>query len=96
MEDLQSCILDFQANMLRVTHRKKTMMIDSQNDPNHAAILNQIWVDSKLEEERQENGESFKWRKLGFETEDIDAEFADVGILGLECFVRGAVKYLAD
>ncbi|KAF5350216.1 hypothetical protein D9758_007797 [Tetrapyrgos nigripes] len=85
MEDLQSCILDFQANMLRVTHRKKTMMVDSQNDPKHAAILDQIWATSRLEKESLENGDILKWRKLGFETEDIDAEFADVGILGLEC-----------
>ncbi|THV05549.1 hypothetical protein K435DRAFT_646919 [Dendrothele bispora CBS 962.96] len=86
MEDLNSCILDFQANMLRVTHRKKTTLVDSQNDLKHAAILNQIWAESKLEEERLESGEILKWRKLGFETEVIDAEFAEVGILGLECF----------
>lgn len=30
----------------------------------------------------------YKWRKLGFESEDLKAEFAGVGLLGLECLVR--------
>jgi len=72
--------------MLRVTYRKKNTLVESENESKHAVILNQIWADSKLEEERLENGEVLKWRKLGFETEDIDEEFTDVGILGLECF----------
>jgi engulfment/cell motility protein 1 len=29
-----------------------------------------------------------RWRKVGFETEDLTQEFAEVGVLGLECLVR--------
>ncbi|KAI3602585.1 elmo ced-12 family protein [Moniliophthora roreri] len=88
MEDLTSCILDFQANMLRVMHRKKTTPVDSENLTTHAADLNYIWTRSKLVEERDEEDTLLKWRKLGFDSEDIDYEFRDVGVLGLECLKR--------
>jgi engulfment and cell motility protein 1 len=87
MEDLTSCILDFQANMLRVMHRKKTTPVESEVVPGHAADLDYIWSRSKLEEERDEEDIPLKWRKLGFDSEDIDYEFRDVGTLGLECLV---------
>jgi len=88
MEDLTSCILDFQANMLRVTYRKKTTPIDLEAQPSHAADLKSIWAHSRLMEEVDEKGQQLKWRKLGFDTEDIEIEFNDVGVLGLECLKR--------
>ena len=88
MEDLTSCILDFQANMLRVTYRKKTTPVDLEGQPSHAADLKLIWDHSRLIEEADEKGQQLKWRKLGFDTEDIEMEFNDVGVLGLECLVR--------
>ena len=86
-EDLTSCILDFQANMVRVTYRKKTTIVDPDDDELHAAALRSIWACSKLTEEVDSEGQILKWRKLGFETEDIDQEFSEVGVLGLECLV---------
>lgn len=88
VEELTSCILDFQANMLRVTYRKKSTLVDLDAQLSHAADLNYIWEHSKLIEESDEKGQQLKWRKLGFDTEDIEFEFNDVGVLGLECLVR--------
>lgn len=84
-EDLTSCILDFQANILRVTHQKKITPVDPLIEPSHAADLKYIWESASLEEEVDSEGHTFKWRKLGFDTEDIEQEFSEVGVLGLEC-----------
>ncbi|KAF9071535.1 ELMO/CED-12 family-domain-containing protein [Rhodocollybia butyracea] len=88
MEDLTSCILDFQANILRVTYRKKSTPVDFETQPSHLANIKYIWNHSKLIEELDDNGQQIKWRKLGFDSEDIEMEFSDVGVLGLECFKR--------
>lgn len=88
LEDLISSILDFQANIVRVTHRKKTTPVDPENELAHAQILQEIWEASKLEvEEVDEDGEPIQWRRLGFESEDLQFEFQDSGLLGLECLV---------
>lgn len=94
IEDLTSSILDFQANMIRVTHRRKTHLIDPVREPTHLAALEFIWDASHLAEEQQPDG-PLKWRKLGFLTEDISREFADVGVLGLDCLVRALCSLLA-
>ncbi|KAH9479433.1 Engulfment and cell motility protein 1 [Psilocybe cubensis] len=85
VEDLTSCILDFQANIVRVTYRKKTTPVDPDDDEVSAEDLDIIWTSSKLEEEVDQYGQILKWRKLGFETEDISQEFSEVGQLGLYC-----------
>ncbi|KXN92416.1 Engulfment and cell motility protein 1 [Leucoagaricus sp. SymC.cos] len=85
IEDLTSCILDFQANMVRVTYRKKTTLVDPENEPTHAETLAYIWDSGKLEVEEDASGAIIQWRKLGFETEDIIQEFSEVGVLGLDC-----------
>ena len=87
IEDLTSCILDFQANIVRVTNRKKTTLVDPEIEEAHAAALATIWECSKLEEEIDANGLPLKWRKLGFDSEDIVQGFSEVGVLGLECLV---------
>lgn len=87
MEDLTSCILDFQANIVRVTYRKKTTVVDPESEPSHADALEYIWESSKLQEETDEQGSALKWRKLGFESEDMVQEFSEVGVLGLDCLV---------
>ncbi|KAJ8079518.1 hypothetical protein PM082_011105 [Marasmius tenuissimus] len=85
MEELTSCILDFQANMLRVTYRKKSTPVEPESHPAHQGDLKFIWTSSKLGEDFDEEDRPLKWRKLGFDTEDIDQEFSDVGVLGLQC-----------
>lgn len=87
IEDLTSSILDFQANMIRVTYRRKTHFVDPAREPSHLAALDYIWDASKLTEDQQTD-EPYKWRKLGFLTEDMSREFSDVGVLGLDCLVR--------
>ncbi|KAG6897431.1 hypothetical protein C0992_001592 [Termitomyces sp. T32_za158] len=85
MEDLTSCILDFQANVVRVTYRKKTTLVNPEAEASHAAVLACIWAHSKLDEETDDQGGRRKWRKLGFETENVSQEFSEVGVLGLDC-----------
>jgi engulfment/cell motility protein 1 len=92
MEDLTSCILDFQANIVRVTYRKKITLVDPDTDPSHAATLQYIWSSSKLAEDIDEKGLPLKWRKLGFDSEDIVQEFSGVGVLGLDCFVSVGMR----
>lgn len=88
IEDLTSCILDFQANIVRVAYRQKTTFVFPEEDPAHEAALNYIWERSNLKEIEDENGLPLKWRLLGFDSEDIIQEFSEVGVLGLDCLVR--------
>jgi engulfment and cell motility protein 1 len=87
IEDLTSCILDFQANIIRVTYRKKTTLVEPDVETSHATMLKQIWNASKLSESPDDAGENMKWRKLGFDTENLTQEFGEVGVLGLDCLV---------
>ncbi|KAG6821202.1 hypothetical protein H0H93_004023 [Arthromyces matolae] len=84
MEDLTSCILDFQANIVRVTYRKKITLVDPETERSHATALAYIWASSGLEEGVDDQGGLLKWRQLGFETEDMVQEFSEVGVLGLD------------
>ncbi|KAG6866583.1 hypothetical protein C0991_002071 [Blastosporella zonata] len=87
MEDLTSCILDFQANIVRVTYRKKTTLVEPESELSHAAALDYIWASSKLGQEKDDQG-VVKWRQLGFETENMVQEFSEVGVLGLDCLKK--------
>jgi len=96
-EDLTSSILDFQANTVRITFRRKTTPVDPEQDQNQETTLRFIWSSSKLPEVIEE-GETFKWRRLGFETEDLRKEFSGTGALGLDClktFVLSDPDYFA-
>ena len=87
IEDLTSCILDFQANMVRVTYRKKQTVVEPEIEPGHTASLEYIWTCSRTREEPDGEGGTLKWRKLGFDSEDLMEEFREVGVLGLDCLV---------
>jgi engulfment/cell motility protein 1 len=63
-------------------------LVDPEIEDAHAAALKAIWECSKLEEEIDTNGDPLRWRKLGFDTEDIIQEFSEVGVLGLECLKK--------
>jgi engulfment and cell motility protein 1 len=86
IEDVSSSILDFQANVVRVTFRRKTTVVDPEQDSSHDTTLRFIWGSSKLPEV-VEDGEVYRWRRLGFESEDMRKEFCEVGALGLDCLV---------
>ncbi len=96
IEDLTSCILDFQANMVRVTFRKKTTLIEPDFEPLQSAALQFIWESSHQQEDREDPVTAVKWRKLGFETEDIGHEFREVGVLGLDSLVGLGHARVAD
>lgn len=87
MEDLTSCILDFQANYVRVTYRKKTTPIDLEHEPKHVEALDFVWKSSNLSEDVDEEGQRVKWRKLGLDSEDVEQDFDNGGVLALECLV---------
>ena len=104
IDDLKSSILDFQANEIRISFRKKTEPVDPFTNPAHTHALRDIWTGSGIEEPFPGDDESFlvtvgvgadgggdkgpmRWRKLGFESEDLTSEFAEVGVLGLESLV---------
>lgn len=86
IEDLTSCILDYQANVVRATYRRKMTMVEPGAVPSHAQALAFIWSESKVSE-MEGLGGIRKWRQLGFDTEDITQEFHEVGVLGLQCLV---------
>ncbi|KAH9926950.1 ELMO/CED-12 family-domain-containing protein [Fomitopsis serialis] len=91
IEDLTSCILDFQANMMRVTDRMKTTPVWPDTEDSHAAALKYIWTSSKVDEEVI-NVDIYKWRKIGLDSEDISQEFHEVGLLGLQCLRHFVAK----
>ncbi len=95
IEDLTSCILDFQANMVRVTYRKKTTIVEPDIEPGHTASLDYTWTSSRAREEPDVEGGTIKWRKLGFDSEDLMQEFAEVGMLGLDCLVCFSSSYFS-
>lgn len=88
IDDLTSCILDFQANIVRVTYKKKITVVEPEVELAHLSGLHYIWECSGVQEELDSEGQPLKWRKLGFDTEDIMEEFQDAGVLGLDCLVN--------
>ena len=87
IEDLSSCVLDFQGNIARVTYRKKTTLVEPEAESSHRDALEYIWFNSKLQSENGGEGGLLKWRKLGFDSENLSHEFGEVGLLGLDCLV---------
>ncbi|KAH9072318.1 ELMO/CED-12 family-domain-containing protein [Lactarius deliciosus] len=85
IEDLTSCVLDFQGNMARVVYRKKTTLVEPDVEETHAASLDYIWTNSCLQVEIASDGTTLKWRQLGFSSENISHEFNETGVLGLDC-----------
>jgi len=95
MEELASSILDFQANIIRVAYRQKISPVDTDVTKVQDA-LNFIWQCARLDEKAETDVTSLsqgpptsseRWLKLGFGSEHVRAEFARVGMLGLDCLV---------
>jgi engulfment/cell motility protein 1 len=91
VEDLTSCVLDFQGNMARVIYRKKTTLVEPDVEETHATALDYIWTNSRLQVETAPDGTTLKWRQLGFASENLSHEFTEVGVLGLDCLVSSAL-----
>ncbi|KAI6164641.1 ELMO/CED-12 family-domain-containing protein [Pisolithus thermaeus] len=88
VDDLTSCVLDFQANIVRVTYKKKITVVEPEVELAHLSALHYIWECSGVQEELDSEGQPLKWRKLGFDSENIMEEFQDAGVLGLDCLVN--------
>lgn len=86
LEDLTSSILSFQSALVRLTFRKKTTPVNTDDEASHEEMVSSVWRAGGLVEEYDSEG-IVKWRKLGFESEDLTLEFEGVGLLGLECLV---------
>lgn len=95
MEELASSILEFQANIGRLTYRRKMSPVDT-DIPQVQDMLGFIWQCARLDEKLETDATSLsqgintsteKWIKVGFGSEHIRAEFARVGMLGLDCLV---------
>ncbi|KAI6041249.1 ELMO/CED-12 family-domain-containing protein [Pisolithus marmoratus] len=88
VDDLTSCILDFQANIVSVTYRKKVTPVEPEVELAHLSALHYIWECSGVQEEMDSEKQPLKWRQLGFDSENIAEEFQDVGVLGLDCLLN--------
>ncbi|KAJ3317691.1 hypothetical protein HDU76_001085 [Blyttiomyces sp. JEL0837] len=77
-EELGKQLVEFQRLLIQEGNRRKRIQVESRNST-HELLLQDIWLAAGVE---VENG--FKWRKIGFETENPRKELARVGILGLE------------
>ncbi|KZT55823.1 hypothetical protein CALCODRAFT_556244 [Calocera cornea HHB12733] len=91
-DDLASSILDFQSNIVRITYRRKTTPVDTNNEV-HREMLNRVLLAADVP---AGDGDEDKWARLGFETDDMRAEFSRVGVLGLECMHDLAVRDRED
>ncbi len=87
-------------NMVRFEHRRKVTAVDL-HEPWVRASLAYIWEASRADEwsaaSRPDIGAGSsrgngKWIKLGFKTEDLRSEFANVGVLGLDSLVSVALR----
>ncbi|CAE6455315.1 unnamed protein product [Rhizoctonia solani] len=85
--DLSSSILDFQAHLMRITYLRKTTPVDVEL---HAvqAVLTYVWIAARLGNAGKPDRLAFEgeqWSLLGCPTGNMESDFAQVGILGLDC-----------
>ncbi|CAE6413156.1 unnamed protein product [Rhizoctonia solani] len=85
--DLSSSILDFQAHLMRITYLRKTTPVDVEL-PAVQAVLTYVWMAARLGNTGRPDKlvfEGEQWSLLGCPTGNMRADFAHVGILGLDC-----------
>ncbi|KAH7335159.1 ELMO/CED-12 family-domain-containing protein [Rhizoctonia solani] len=85
--DLSSSILDFQAHLMRITYLRKTTPVDVEL-PVVQAVLGYVWMAARLGNTGRPDKLAFEgeqWSLLGCPTGNMRADFAHVGILGLDC-----------
>ncbi|CEH11865.1 Regulator of Rac1, required for phagocytosis and cell migration [Ceraceosorus bombacis] len=107
-EELSSSILEYQNNVIRVLHKRLNTAVSPTKQRHASALSHmwlQAQVTETVSSDDTDPdgnrslpavpgsaGNRFKWRRLGFETENISKEFTRTGWLGLECcesFVNG-------
>lgn len=85
--DLSSSILDFQAHLMRITYLRKTTPVEIEQ-PAVRAVLTYVWMAARLGNSGRPDKLAFEgeqWSMLGCPTGNIRSDFAQVGILGLDC-----------
>ncbi|CAE6428889.1 unnamed protein product [Rhizoctonia solani] len=85
--DLSSSILDFQAHLMRITYLRKTTPVDVEQ-PAVQAVLTYVWMAARLGSTGRPDKlvfEGEQWSLLGCSTGNMRSDFAQVGILGLDC-----------
>ncbi|CAE6447089.1 unnamed protein product [Rhizoctonia solani] len=85
--DLSSSILDFQAHLMRITYLRKTTPVDVEL-PAIQAVLTYVWMAARLGNTARADKLAFEgeqWSILGCPTGNMRSDFAQVGILGLDC-----------
>ncbi|EUC59803.1 engulfment and cell motility-like protein [Rhizoctonia solani AG-3 Rhs1AP] len=85
--DLSSSILDFQAHLMRITYLRKTTLVDVEL-PAVQAVLTYVWMAARLGNTGRPDKLAFEgeqWSLLGCPTGNMRSDFAQVGILGLDC-----------
>ncbi|CUA68886.1 hypothetical protein RSOLAG22IIIB_08133 [Rhizoctonia solani] len=98
--DLSSSILDFQAHLMRITYLRKTTPVDVEL-PAVQAVLTYVWMAARLGNTGRSDKLTFEgeqWSLFGCPTGNMRTDFAQVGILGLDClrtFVQADPDYFA-
>ncbi|KAJ1306927.1 hypothetical protein OPQ81_007910 [Rhizoctonia solani] len=85
--DLSSSILDFQAHLMRITYLRKTTSVDVEQ-PAIQAVLTYVWMAARLGNTGRSDKLAFEgeqWSLLGCPTGNMRSDFAQVGILGIDC-----------
>lgn len=103
-DELVSSILEYQMNVIRVAHHRLCTSV-TPTDKRHVSALSYIWLQARVSETTAtvevssgQATQKFKWRRLGFENENVAKDFVRTGWLGLECcetFVRSDPEQFA-
>ncbi|KAE8212868.1 hypothetical protein CF327_g3519 [Tilletia walkeri] len=97
-DELTTSILEYQNNYIRMARQRLRTTV-TPADKRHVSALSYIWLQANLSDtanfppspggDRSSmggGGSKMKWRKLGFFSENVTKEFAQTGLLGLECY----------
>lgn len=84
-----SAVLIFQANVLSSLHLSLKTCVDEP----HYGLFDEIWDAAGLEEE---GDETYRWRRLGFQSESPQYEFEEAGLLGLKALARFAMDHRTE
>ncbi|KAK0540293.1 hypothetical protein OC835_000744 [Tilletia horrida] len=98
-DELSTSILEYQNNYIRMTRQRLRTTV-TPADKRHVSALSYIWLQANLSDTANvppspgdrtsigpgTAGSKMKWRKLGFNSENVAKEFVQAGLLGLECY----------
>ncbi|UZJ55154.1 hypothetical protein CBS101457_004474 [Exobasidium rhododendri] len=85
-------ILEYQVNITRIACRRLHTTV-TPTDKRHVGALSYLWLQARISEittvvpgeAGDQVTQKFKWRRLGFDNENVAKDFLKTGWLGLEC-----------